>query len=322
MSAIAEYDELGKEAFLANYGYGEARSYQLHHDGKLYDSKAIIGVAAGYLPSQAALLAADFSGGEQTVARRLRQLGFTVTSTRAPPWLRDEVILACELVSENGWRRLEAHDLRVQELSNLLQRLPLHPLELRGPKFRNPNGVSRKTVDIATQHPNHSGISTNGSALDREVLQDFLNRPDAMRATAQAIRTVVDSSLAGEFDDTLTTDEADVGTAEGRLLARRHLARERDPKLREKKVRSFFKLNGYIACEACGFDFESTYGARGSMYIECHHTVPLHASGETSTRLADLVLLCANCHRMIHRSAPWLTFNELKSIVRNQSQAT
>jgi 5-methylcytosine-specific restriction protein A len=44
----------------------------------------------------------------------------------------------------------------------------------------------------------------------------------------------------------------------------------------------------------CGFDFEATYGARGARYTECHHAVPLHVSGKKTTRLVDLVLLCAN----------------------------
>jgi putative restriction endonuclease len=33
--------------------------------------------------------------------------------------------------------------------------------------------------------------------------------------------------------------------------------------------------------------------------------------GDT-TRLEDLALLCANCHRMIHRASPWLSVEELR----------
>ncbi|MFE3960269.1 HNH endonuclease [Nocardia sp. NPDC059091] len=46
----------------------------------------------------------------------------------------------------------------------------------------------------------------------------------------------------------------------------------------------------------CGFDFEATYGIGGKGYVECHHVVPLHISGETRNSTADLILLCANCH--------------------------
>jgi putative restriction endonuclease len=79
LAAIAEYDALGQATFLAKYGFGAARSYFLLHDGRRYDSKAIMGAAHGYaFPAQGPLRAADFSGGEATVARKLEQLGFTV----------------------------------------------------------------------------------------------------------------------------------------------------------------------------------------------------------------------------------------------------
>lgn len=78
LAAIAEYDQVGQEAFLSRYGFDRARLYVLVHDGKSYDSKAVVGAAHGYLPGKAALVAREFSGGEATVGRLLRKLGFTV----------------------------------------------------------------------------------------------------------------------------------------------------------------------------------------------------------------------------------------------------
>lgn len=78
LKAIAEYDELGRDEFLAKYGFDRARSYLLIHNGTAYDSKAIVGVAHGYLPDERALTSKQFSGGEATVGRLLRNLGFTV----------------------------------------------------------------------------------------------------------------------------------------------------------------------------------------------------------------------------------------------------
>jgi 5-methylcytosine-specific restriction enzyme A len=78
LDAIDEYNRLGQDEFLAKYGFDRARSYLLVHDGKAYDSKAIVGVAHGFLPGERALAARDFSGGEATVGRLLRGLGFTV----------------------------------------------------------------------------------------------------------------------------------------------------------------------------------------------------------------------------------------------------
>jgi 5-methylcytosine-specific restriction protein A len=78
LAAIAEYDELGQDEFLARYGFDRARAYLLFHDGKEYDSKAIVGVAHRFLPGERALSAREFSGGEATVGHLLRRLGFTV----------------------------------------------------------------------------------------------------------------------------------------------------------------------------------------------------------------------------------------------------
>ena len=79
LSAIAQYDEIGREAFLAKYGFGEARRYFLIHNGHRYDSKAILGAAHGFeFPDLGPLERGDFSGGEATVQRKLEELGFDV----------------------------------------------------------------------------------------------------------------------------------------------------------------------------------------------------------------------------------------------------
>jgi 5-methylcytosine-specific restriction protein A len=70
---------------------------------------------------------------------------------------------------------------------------------------------------------------------------------------------------------------------------------------------------GRLACEVCSFDFKQHYGDLGEGFIECHHTQPLSFStaGE-KTRLTDLALVCANCHRMLHRGSKWLSITELR----------
>ena len=45
---------------------------------------------------------------------------------------------------------------------------------------------------------------------------------------------------------------------------------------------------GKLECECCGFDFEKTYGALGSGFIECHHIVPLNKFNDSKeTKLED-----------------------------------
>jgi 5-methylcytosine-specific restriction protein A len=83
LSATAEFDRLGRDAFLNRYGFRPARGYFLLQNGSKYDSKAVAGAAHGYLnPNLGPLRPSDFSRGDRTVARVLQRLGFVVTSPR------------------------------------------------------------------------------------------------------------------------------------------------------------------------------------------------------------------------------------------------
>ena len=78
LQAIAEFDALKRDAFLQKYHYGKSRGYFLIHNGTRYDSKAIAGAAHGYVPGLEPLQASKLSGGDKSVANRLRKLGFVV----------------------------------------------------------------------------------------------------------------------------------------------------------------------------------------------------------------------------------------------------
>lgn len=81
-----EFAELGRTAFLHKYGFAPARRYFLLYRGGRYDSKAIAGAAIVYQhPDHGPLLADSFSGGRDTVARRLRELSFEITTTGHEP---------------------------------------------------------------------------------------------------------------------------------------------------------------------------------------------------------------------------------------------
>jgi hypothetical protein len=79
-SAIEEFRRLGRDAFLAKYGFGPARDYFLVDRSERFDSKAIAAAAHGaQFPNEGPLKADQFSGGDATVRRKLEELGFTVT---------------------------------------------------------------------------------------------------------------------------------------------------------------------------------------------------------------------------------------------------
>ena len=101
-------------------------------------------------------------------------------------------------------------------------------------------------------------------------------------------------------DDIASADDEseDSSATEGGKKTRLTSYYERDPKLRTKAV----NYHG-TKCMVCKFDFHATYGAHGLNFIEVHHIKPLHSlDGESEIDYrTDMAVLCANCHRMIHR---------------------
>ena len=37
------------------------------------------------------------------------------------------------------------------------------------------------------------------------------------------------------------------------------------------------------------------------------------------TKIEDIIMVCSNCHKMIHRKIPWLFKDNLKEIILNKS---
>ncbi|MFE9772954.1 HNH endonuclease [Streptomyces sp. NPDC005931] len=240
---------------------------------------------------------------------------------RIPAWAEDELVLAGALVVKNGWRELRTKDPAVHELSELLRSLPIHEPEARAlPAFRSPDSISRKTTDFMTNHAGYSGKATRCGKPTLLMIKAFTEREIEMVQAAQAIEEGIGSGelhLLPPQPEEL--DETGATAVEGRLLVRRALVRERDPKLRGRKIAEVEERGLPLRCEVCQFDFASTYGETGVGYIEVHHVTPLHVSGIGETKLDDLTCVCANCHRMCHRSRPggsWRTPAELRKQLR------
>lgn len=95
------------------------------------------------------------------------------------------------------------------------------------------------------------------------------------------------------------------GEMEGERRLRMHYARERSRRLIDQKRNAFAgEHDGQVFCELCGFNFADRYPEElGSGFIEVHHIKPLAELDEArKTALSDLMLVCSNCHRMIHRT--------------------
>jgi 5-methylcytosine-specific restriction protein A len=101
----------------------------------------------------------------------------------------------------------------------------------------------------------------------------------------------------------------------------RRLSHERYFFARNSKLIKAAKEHYGAVCQACTFEYRSKYGELGEGYIEVHHLDPLSERPELEwsdhlrTSIGSVTVLCADCHRMIHRKRPALSLQELRETI-------
>jgi len=167
--------------------------------------------------------------------------------------------------------------------------------------------------------PSYSGTGLRaGAKKEEEIWNRFADDQDRLRVVAEAIKSGVQSSIEAEVIGREIDEEDEA--PEGRVLFRQHKSRERNPSLVRKRKALALQRDGRLECEVCGFTFEDKYGSLGEGFIEAHHTVPVSSlrSGQR-TKVKDIALVCANCHRMLHRGGETLTVGQLQQIVHTRA---
>ncbi|WP_128928737.1 HNH endonuclease [Bradyrhizobium guangxiense] len=102
---------------------------------------------------------------------------------------------------------------------------------------------------------------------------------------------------------------------EGDAQFKAHVQRERSAALREEKLLNELATKGAVRCEACSADLVAQYGKHGLAGYEVHHRKPI-ADGSRETYLKDLAVLCANCHRVLHRTKPIQGVHNFAKLIR------
>lgn len=113
-----------------------------------------------------------------------------------------------------------------------------------------------------------------------------------------------------------TAEDERIGKIEGRQSEYKGVRYERNPLNRKKAI----EIHGCY-CHVCGFDFEKFYGEYGKDFIEIHHITPLATlvSEKVIDPYTDLIPLCSNCHRIVHRKkGEILSIVTLKKMIETQ----
>lgn len=147
-----------------------------------------------------------------------------------------------------------------------------------------------------------------------EVIQILEDKGVDYSEVVRLLKLLDDTELEKSIDSDIEAEKVEEGHGiEGNVKYYYGKRYERDSKNRKLAI----KKHG-LNCYACGFNFEEVYGERGKDFIEVHHLKPLSALEEAIkiNPETDLVPLCANCHRMVHRRKDdILSIEELKEIV-------
>jgi 5-methylcytosine-specific restriction enzyme A len=231
-----------------------------------------------------------------------------------PDWTRDELILALDLYFREPSARGSKSHPACQELSDILNRLPIHTSQPRSSTFRNANGVGMKLSNFLRYDSSYVGKGlAAGSNAESEVWESFSS--DKAKLTA-AVKAILAGALALDKEGVVATIEDD-GAEEGRVMTRLHKVRERNAAVVKKKKDRVLEQTGALKCEVCGFDFKLAYGDLGAGYAECHHGIPISAlEPGKKTTLADLHIVCANCHRMLHKGKHWPSVDDVRKLAK------
>ncbi len=159
--------------------------------------------------------------------------------------------------------------------------------------------------------PDHRRVASNMVAwfsqqitVGRSSWSEFFERERRGAAWAYRPKTALPPPIVAD---------AELSAVEGDPRLFFHLRRERDPRIALAKREAAQAANGLIQCEACGFATQVTFPGLPGEVCEIHHRLPLASAPEpVETGLEDLAVLCANCHRAIHRTNPLMSVQEFR----------
>ena len=334
LEAIRRIDDGEADAF------DESRINDVIHNGRTYPPKAVVGIAASILTGQA-FGPDEFSGAIAAKYHRILTANGFEISTRAGhatagAWIfqgNPEKFAIDDYLSRYQFiywhtpilgRRMSIGDRcfiwragpdagvvavgRIEEL----------PCKAADVQFPECLGADLWWKELGSDQGTKTGIRVEDVRLDKDsgFIPKTVLKSHPLLSDASIIRSPQGTvfRLDEEEADALeriwglqrsTDSGSSAGETEGDVRLRLHFARERSRALIAAKKNDFeARHEGRVFCELCGFSFVEYYPRTlGHGFIEVHHIEPLASrASPRRTVLSDLILVCSNCHRMIHRT--------------------
>jgi predicted HNH restriction endonuclease len=183
---------------------------------------------------------------------------------------------------------------------------------------------------IASKHPAlAAAIEAHGAELKKAVNSLELRKAaDAVNDLQAQVFGLTNAGSATKLEEAAARPpvelEEEIFGVEGKLLTRIHVYKERD-KAFAARAKKFYrdKSGGKLCCEACGMDPLATYGPDGERCLEAHHRVPIEElQPDSITRVDEMAIVCASCHRIIHSKKPCLSVADVAKLVASDGADT
>lgn len=181
-------------------------------------------------------------------------------------------------------RRLNEKDMRLAtgSRSDYILRKPLDPSEYDRPIYEE--------YEKSGEEYSYYGVYESALPENEESVRGIVAR--ATSFFEHVIKSQQPAARSHEKEH-----EDDYAHIENRQLVQQHLARERSRTLAAQCNR-----RDNYRCQVCEITFREVYGDIGKAYAETHHIISLNRLADTvESSLNDLVTVCANCHRMLHK---------------------
>ncbi|WP_082683311.1 HNH endonuclease [Fictibacillus sp. FJAT-27399] len=306
----------------------ESTRFSLVYESKSYPPKYVVSIAnifangEEYSPTL-------FSGGNET-NKFLGKLGFTVTeNTESNTEIQNNNISfkipnlepSKRSREYNKYSNKDKDSIVYEYLFNAMSHRSLDEEILGIAPDKRTGHESMNILHFIGLKDKHKGIFKDYSIT--EAMYILKGQDSDFELIIQSLYRLINQSESSEELEEVIADDIDSEKAEDdsyykdgaikQYFGKRY---ERRPENRKKAI----EIHG-LSCVVCGFNFEEVYGERGKDFIEVHHVNPLSTIGEEVSidPKNDLVPVCSNCHRMIHRRKDdVLTVDELRNLVAHR----